>query len=67
MSSIDTIRAWTDPEYRAGLTGDQLAAVSDHPAGLVELDEVDLCSVSGAQRCGLTTYGTITSKGWRCL
>jgi mersacidin/lichenicidin family type 2 lantibiotic len=67
VSPIETVRAWTDPEYRATLTPEQLALLPEHPAGLVELDEKDLQSVSGGRPCGLTTYGTYTSSGWRCL
>lgn len=67
MSPVDIVRAWTDREYRAGLTRDQMARVPDHPAGVVELDDADLTSVSGGAPCRLTTYGTYTSSGWRCL
>lgn len=33
---VDTVRAWKDPMYRNGLTTEELAALSPHPAGAIE-------------------------------
>jgi mersacidin/lichenicidin family type 2 lantibiotic len=67
MSLVDVIKAWTDPRYRDTLSAEQLAAIPDNPAGVVELGDAQLSSVAGGMPCNLTTYGTSNSKGWRCL
>lgn len=51
---MDAIRAWKDPEYRAGLSQQELSELADNPAGLVELSDEQLDVVAG---------GT----GWLCL
>jgi len=57
MNKADVIRAWKDPFYRASLTAEQRALLPDHPAALVELDDEQLKSTSGA---ALTTAQTCT-------
>jgi len=60
MSKLDIIRAWTDPDYRLSLTDAQRKQLPEHPAGLVELDDIDLAGVAGSkgpkatspQKCG---------------
>jgi len=60
MSKLDIIRAWTDPDYRLSLTDAQRNQLPEHPAGLVELDDIDLKGVVGSkgpkntspQKCG---------------
>jgi mersacidin/lichenicidin family type 2 lantibiotic len=60
MSKLDIIRAWRDPDYRRSLTQAERAQLPEHPAGLVELDDIDLAGVSAAkgppntspQKCG---------------
>jgi mersacidin/lichenicidin family type 2 lantibiotic len=68
MSESDPIRAWKDPAYRRSLV-ERGVTVPPHPAGLIELSDDDLSPVYGGQGCSgpLSTYGTYTSKGWRCL
>ena len=41
-------RVWKDPEYRASLSAADLAALPAHPAGAVELSEIDLEAVDAA-------------------
>jgi len=48
MNTINTIRAWKDADYRASLSEAELAALPEHPAGLVELPEAELAEVGGA-------------------
>jgi mersacidin/lichenicidin family type 2 lantibiotic len=68
MTRHQIIRAWKDPEYRSKLSKAERELLPAHPAGLVELADADLDAVAGARPCyGLTTYGTYTSLGWRCL
>ena len=57
MNKADVIRAWKDPFYRASLSAEQRALLPDHPAALVELDDEQLKSTSGA---ALTTAQTCT-------
>jgi mersacidin/lichenicidin family type 2 lantibiotic len=40
-------RAWKDPEYRATLAPDQLAALPASPVGAVELSDADLSELDG--------------------
>lgn len=47
MSNEDTIRAWTDPEYRAQLSEAEKAQLPENPAGPVEIEEHDLDNASG--------------------
>lgn len=46
--SLDLIRAWKDEEYRENLNAEQLAQLSQNPAGAVELTEEELGSADGA-------------------
>ena len=39
MNTMNLIRAWKDAEFRATLSAEELAALPQHPAGLVELPE----------------------------
>ena len=48
MSHLDVIRAWKDEEYRRSLSAAERAALPDHPAGLIELDDELLGQVAGA-------------------
>ncbi len=49
MKFVDVIRAWRDPEYRATLSSDELAALPAHPAGLIELSDAELASAAGLE------------------
>ncbi len=51
--SVDIIRAWKDEEYRQSLSTEQLQQLPANPAGLIELSDEDMSSVSG----GCTTCG----------
>ena len=48
MNTINLIRAWKDADYRASLTEAELAALPEHPAGLVELPDEEMAAVGGA-------------------
>lgn len=60
MSECDIIRAWKDPEYRAGLSGSKLEQLPKNPAGMVELTDADLLSIGGAEGQELVTDGRYT-------
>jgi len=57
MREVDVIRAWKDPLYRSTLSAGELDRLPSHPSGLIELQEDQLKSVSGA---ALTTAQTCT-------
>ena len=45
--SVNIVRAWSDPEYRAGLTAGQLASVPANPVSVSELSDEELSRISG--------------------
>jgi mersacidin/lichenicidin family type 2 lantibiotic len=49
MNTETIVRAWKDPEFRARLTSEQLAALPESPSGksMTELDEDDLGDAVG--------------------
>ncbi|HEV2863657.1 MAG TPA: mersacidin/lichenicidin family type 2 lantibiotic [Pyrinomonadaceae bacterium] len=47
MTNDKIIRAWKDPNFREGLSPDELAQMPEHPAGLMALTDDDLSSVRG--------------------
>ncbi|MEM7353545.1 MAG: mersacidin/lichenicidin family type 2 lantibiotic [Acidobacteriota bacterium] len=47
MKRKDIIRAWKSPEFRRSLSQEQQAQLPGSPAGLIELNQDDLMSVSG--------------------
>lgn len=51
---IDVIRAWKDEEYRRSLSPSELAALPANPAGVVELDDEELRTATGAAAAGCT-------------
>jgi len=63
MSNLDIIRAWKDEEYRNSLSAEQQEQLPANPAGLVELNDEDMSSVSG----GCTTCGDpLHTWLWTC-
>lgn len=46
--SIDVIRAWKDPEYRASLTAEQIAGIPENPAGEA-LSDMEAAIIKGGQ------------------
>jgi mersacidin/lichenicidin family type 2 lantibiotic len=66
---MNIARAWKDPEYRATLSDDELAAMPEHPCGPVELGDEALALVAGARTEGLYTLGCcggFTAKTTAC-
>jgi mersacidin/lichenicidin family type 2 lantibiotic len=47
MTILDIIRAWKDEEYRLSLSAEQRALLPEHPAGLIELTDLELGAVAG--------------------
>ncbi len=56
MSNIDIIRAWKDEDYRNSLSQEQLNLLPENPAGMIELNDEDMSSLSGG--CTTCTGGT---------
>jgi mersacidin/lichenicidin family type 2 lantibiotic len=54
---MNQIKAWKDPEYRASLTGADLAGIAENPAGPARLNLTDLGAVQG---------GGAESTTWWC-
>ncbi len=59
MAMVEIIRAWKDEDYRLGLDAQQWAMVPDHPAGDIELLEVELEDASTSA----ATNGTMIYTG----
>ena len=47
MNEVDIVRAWKDEAYRVSLTDAQRGTLPENPAGLVELNDVDLEGLVG--------------------
>jgi mersacidin/lichenicidin family type 2 lantibiotic len=47
MNTLDVIRAWKNPDYRASLSADELERLPENPAGVMELDDEQLGMVYG--------------------
>jgi mersacidin/lichenicidin family type 2 lantibiotic len=55
---MNVVRAWKDPEYRATLSGTELAALPPHPCGPVELGDDALARIAaGATTEAVGTMG----------
>jgi mersacidin/lichenicidin family type 2 lantibiotic len=50
MTKKDIIRAWKDEEYRTSLSEAERAKLPKHPAGLIELTDVELATVAGGKK-----------------
>ena len=59
MANIDIIRAWKDADYRNSLSEDQRSQLPKNPAGMIELSDAALETISG----GIVTVGTGTGMG----
>ena len=47
-TTVDVVRAWEDPAYRATLSSEDLARIPASPVGMSELDPSVLGEVGGA-------------------
>jgi mersacidin/lichenicidin family type 2 lantibiotic len=67
MSHESIIRAWKDQSFRNGLSAEDLALMPENPAGLIELDDVQLQAAAGAMRPrDLTVNNTCTVDTYVC-
>ena len=69
-TTVDVVRAWKDPAYRATLSTVELAQIPASPVGMSELDPNVLGNVIGAgTRTNILTIKTcapIPTKNWAC-
>jgi mersacidin/lichenicidin family type 2 lantibiotic len=54
MNKEQTIRAWKDEDYRLSLSEMELSVLPEHPAGLIELADVETDLVAGGTTSNLT-------------
>lgn len=66
MKKNDVIRAWRDEEYRRSLSEQELAALPEHPAGVMTLEDESLDSVSGGRPFGTTVDFSCVPPGTQC-
>ena len=59
---IDTVRAWKDPDYRAGLTNIERSLLPEHPAGNIDVSPT-VSALIGPGRQSLTSGGKICCSG----
>ena len=59
MTNETIIRAWKDVQYRNSMSASERALLPSHPAGDIELTDLDLETVAGA--LGLLHSGTSTA------
>ncbi|MBD2315042.1 mersacidin/lichenicidin family type 2 lantibiotic [Desertifilum sp. FACHB-1129] len=59
MFNLDIIRAWKDENYRDSLTEAQRSQLPENPAGLIELTDEDMSSVSGGCCCGSSACSSL--------
>lgn len=65
MNKLDVVRAWKDPLYRSRLSAEELAALPEHPAGFVEIDEEQLRQAGGAPITTAPTCTAYTFLNWQ--
>lgn len=69
MKTMELTRAWTEPEYRATLTEDELIEIPDSPAGVL-LDEFEVADperpgvYNSGILCWLSLYSTSVCCAW---
>lgn len=49
--SVNIVRAWIDPEYRKGLTPEELASIPPNPIDPSELTEEEIQRVNAGMIC----------------
>ncbi|HVF56055.1 MAG TPA: mersacidin/lichenicidin family type 2 lantibiotic [Pyrinomonadaceae bacterium] len=75
MNREQIIRAWKDEDFRSGLSDAERSLLPEHPAGLIDLSDVELDQVGGATadfescslNCVITIFnGTCALWTWGC-
>jgi len=65
MPTIDLVRLWKDPSYRASLSPEELKELPHHPSGVVDLTDDQLRAASGVAGIIVTTFKTCTEYTFR--
>jgi mersacidin/lichenicidin family type 2 lantibiotic len=47
MTHEQIVRAWKDEDYRHSMSGEELSALPENPAGLLELSDLELGHIAG--------------------
>jgi mersacidin/lichenicidin family type 2 lantibiotic len=66
MSYRDIIRAWKGKEYQRSLSEEQHVVLPESPAGLIELEDVDLDNAAGGTGCGDSQKTIAAYPGSNC-
>lgn len=71
-STVQIIRAWKDPEYRASLSEAERAALPPSPVGTVDLSEAEALGILGGVKTpggvgglDLANQGGIAGTSWK--
>jgi mersacidin/lichenicidin family type 2 lantibiotic len=59
MSTLETIRAWKDEDYRLSLSEGSLAQLAEHPSGKVEFIKEKETDVFNATLASQTCHPTV--------
>ncbi|MBD2778093.1 mersacidin/lichenicidin family type 2 lantibiotic [Iningainema tapete] len=65
MSTEEIVRAWKDKNYRNSLSDQQKAMLPSNPAGLIDLTDDDMMSLSGG--CTMCGNPNHTLVWYECL
>lgn len=67
MKKVDIVRAWRDAEYRSTLDADVRGSLPASPAGIVDIADDALKSITGG--CGLTqcSCGILSTPDNSCV
>lgn len=68
MTNAEVIRAWKDPDYRSGLSTDEMSMLPNNPAGEISFDEDDMSGTHFVSRviCGSTPVDSCVKPPAAC-
>lgn len=67
MKQADVARAWRDAEYRSSLDADVRNSLPASPAGIVDLDDDALKSITGGCANSACSCGFGTTPAFSCV
>jgi mersacidin/lichenicidin family type 2 lantibiotic len=62
MKKNQILAAWRDEEYFLSLTDEERAQIPEHPAGLLDVDDDILRSITGG--CSTTKFGACPTSAY---
>ncbi|HKV93932.1 MAG TPA: mersacidin/lichenicidin family type 2 lantibiotic [Candidatus Angelobacter sp.] len=68
MTNAEVIRAWKDPDFRAGLSTTEMSLLPDNPAGKLDLSDSQLRDTYLLTRfvCGTTVVDSCVKPPAQC-